>query len=157
MGHVLGWAGFGIGGLVVSVAIIIIAVQAWSYLFPSIDGSGFVMTLPDGRSYIAIGVRDDINDAEIAVRKHIGEEVSFGPYGEWTVFSKAETAGGKAEEYALSKEKVLALKKANIRKSSFESMAAAIFLGILPGSLIALLGLALRYIFAGPMKRTREL
>lgn len=155
LGHVLGWAGFAIGGLAIAGAMIIIVVQTWSYFFPAIDGTGFEMTLPDGRSYIALGVRNDINDAEKALRKYIGEEVPYGPYGDWKVFSSAEASGEKAGAYALEKERVRSLKKAKARRDALSNMGVATAFGIVPGILIVLFGLALRYIFAGPMKRSR--
>jgi len=155
LGHVLGWTGFAIGGLTVAVSTIIILVQAWGYFYPAIDGTGYEMTLPDGQSYIALGVRDDRMDAEQALRKHLGEEVLYGPYGDWKVFSSVESSGEKAAEFALEKERVRALKRAKFRSEGLNTMGIATILGIVPGVMIILLGLALRYIFTGPMKPAR--
>jgi hypothetical protein len=155
LGHVLGWAGFAFGGLTILVGMVAILINAWSYFFPTVDGTGYRVELNDGQSYIALGTRHDGDDAEKAIRKHIGEEVSFGPYGDWKVFSAAEASGDRADEFALEKKKVRALKMARIRRDALSSMTLATLFGIVPGILIILLGLALRYIFAGPIKRTR--
>tara|TARA_R110002124_G_scaffold183401_4_gene350786 strand:+ start:8109 stop:8612 length:504 start_codon:yes stop_codon:yes gene_type:complete len=154
LGHVFGWTGYAIGGLAILAAIVAICINAWSYFFPVADGSGFDVELADGRKYIAIGA-GSAYDAERAIREYAGEEITARPYGSWKVFPEAAERGAQAEEVELEKEKVRAIKRARIRTDSFDSMTLATLLGIVPGILIFLLGLALRYIFAGPIKRPR--
>lgn len=152
LGHVLGWTGFALGIPLVLAGVVMICITAWSYFNPGDVSSGYRMELPDGGVYIALG-EGTPEDAELAVREFAGQEIAIRPYNDWKVYPEAAEDGELSEEIALESEKVRAVKRARIRKTSLDGIAGWAIFCVAPGVLIVLIGMALRYIFSGPKTR----
>jgi hypothetical protein len=152
LGHVLGWTGNALAGLLVLAGTTSTAYHLWSAWNPDIK-SGYSIKLEGGTEYIAIGTGYSGDDAAKAVQKYVGEEVNYGPYGDWKVFPVEDLTNADRAEMDLEREKVRAIERARARRDAWEGIGLTALLLFAPAVLIFLAGQALRYIFAGSRKR----
>lgn len=157
LGHVFGWIGNGVGGLLIIVGLSLILYQGWKAWEPDVTIAYKFGPFENGKSYIAVGSYGSMNDARLAVEKKLGLPVNYGPYGDWNVFDE-DTIGTHTQNDLFKRATELARSKAikRARQKSYQEVILVVVFAVLPGAIIVLLGQGLRYIFAGPRNRKQR-
>ena len=156
LGHMFGWLGNGLGRLLMLVGLLGVVYAGWSWYVwdPEIESTGYEVLTPDGKTYIAVGLSADPDDAQRAVLKFRAEKLkgSASRHGRWEIFPIDNQTASQKQAMEEAQSRVRTESKRRKRVNARDAGLVVAVLAVVAGVLIFLLGQGLRYIFVGYRK-----